>query len=145
MYDWQVDASQLPPAAEPLESYVMVEREDVVEAIGAFVAAYLVQLPEADKLKPEELQVAVKHAFLVTAYRFSKKYKSSFAHKPSKSRPFLAPDRYLAGHRTGHDEQTSMQLSSSGFSHTSHSHHVITAARRAALSLPVVTGSELCA
>ena len=61
----QVHPGEAGPAAEPLDSYVMVDREDVVEAIGAFVAAYLVQLPEAHKLKPEELQVAVKHAFQV--------------------------------------------------------------------------------
>ena len=45
----------------------MVNREDVVDALSTFVAAYLVQLPEADKLRPEELQEAVKHACQVAA------------------------------------------------------------------------------
>lgn len=61
----QVDAETAGPPPEPLDSYVVVSKADVVDAIGTFVAAYLVQLPEAEKLKPEELQMAVKHAFKV--------------------------------------------------------------------------------
>ena len=61
----QVDATAAGPAPEPLDSYVMVEKNDVVEAIGAFVAAYLMELPEAQNLKPEELQKAVAVAFKV--------------------------------------------------------------------------------
>lgn len=53
-------------SAEPLDSYVLVEKEDVLEAIGTFVAAYLVSLPEAQKMKPEELQKAVGRALKVS-------------------------------------------------------------------------------
>ena len=52
-------------AVEPLESYVMVEKEDVLEAIGTFVAAYLAELPQAQNLQPAELQVAIRNAFKV--------------------------------------------------------------------------------
>ena len=64
----QVDADAAGPAPEPLDSYVLVNKDDVVDAIGTFVAAYLVQLPEAEKLKPEELQAAVRQAFQVTPF-----------------------------------------------------------------------------
>ncbi len=50
-------------AGEPLDSYVLVEREDVLEAVGAFIAAYLASLPEAQGLQPAQLQAALKHAF----------------------------------------------------------------------------------
>ena len=51
--------------AEPLESYVLVRKEDVLEAIGAFVAAYLAELPEAQNLQPAQLQAALKTTFKV--------------------------------------------------------------------------------
>jgi hypothetical protein len=51
--------------AEPLESYVLVRKEDVLEAIGAFVAAYLAELPEAQNLQPAQLQAALKATFRV--------------------------------------------------------------------------------
>lgn len=41
----------------------MVEKEDVLEAIGSFVAAYLAELPQAQDLPPAELQLAIKRAF----------------------------------------------------------------------------------
>ena len=53
--------------AEPLDSYVLVRREDVLEAIGAFVAAYLAELPEAQNLQPAQLQAALKTTFKVCA------------------------------------------------------------------------------
>ncbi|KAK9806476.1 hypothetical protein WJX73_001182 [Symbiochloris irregularis] len=56
----EVEADTTP--SEPLDDYVMVSQEDVVDSIGTFVAAYLMQLPEANKMKPEELQVAIKDA-----------------------------------------------------------------------------------
>lgn len=49
--------------AEALDSYVLVGREDVLEAVGAFIAAYLASLPEAQNLQPAQLQSALKQAF----------------------------------------------------------------------------------
>ncbi|KAK9830611.1 hypothetical protein WJX81_005051 [Elliptochloris bilobata] len=48
---------------EALDSYVVVDREDVLEAMGAFIAAYLAALPEAENLQPAQLQSALKQAF----------------------------------------------------------------------------------
>lgn len=61
----QVRTEDAGPPEEPLDSYVMVEKDDVLDAIGTFVAAYLAELPEAQNLQPKELQVAIKHAFKV--------------------------------------------------------------------------------
>jgi hypothetical protein len=52
---------------EPLDSFVVVRKDDVLEAIGAFVAAYLATLPEAQDLKPKELQAALAMALQVAA------------------------------------------------------------------------------
>ena len=52
-------------SAEPLDSYIMVEKEDVLEAIGSFVAAYIAELPQAQNLPPAELQLAITKAFKV--------------------------------------------------------------------------------
>ena len=46
----------------------MVEKDDVMDAISSFVAAYLVQLPEAQHLKPDELQRALGGAITVRTY-----------------------------------------------------------------------------
>ena len=48
---------------EALDSYVVVDREDVLDAMGAFIAAYLASLPEARNLQPAQLQAALKQAF----------------------------------------------------------------------------------
>lgn len=48
-----------------MDSYVVVDRADVVDAIGAFVAAYLATLPEAQHMQPKQLQQALKQAFQV--------------------------------------------------------------------------------
>ena len=53
------------PEAEPLDSYVMVDKADVMDAMATFVAAYLMQLPEAQNLKPDELQKALGGAIAV--------------------------------------------------------------------------------
>ena len=53
------------PEPEPLDSYIMVEKDDVMDAMAAFVAAYLMQLPEAQHLKPDELQRALGGAIAV--------------------------------------------------------------------------------
>ena len=52
-------------SGEPLDSYIMVEKEDVLEAIGSFVAAYIAELPQAQNLPPAELQLAITKAFKV--------------------------------------------------------------------------------
>lgn len=44
---------------EATGDFVVVEREDVVEALAAFIAAYIVSLPEARSLEPRQLQAAV--------------------------------------------------------------------------------------
>lgn len=54
--------------AEPIDSYVVVCKEDVLEAIGAFVAAYLAELPEAQNLQPAQLQAALKTTFKVCPF-----------------------------------------------------------------------------
>lgn len=53
------------PHNEALDSYVIVQKDDVLEAIGTFVAAYLAELPEAQNLPPAQLQAALKTAFKV--------------------------------------------------------------------------------
>jgi hypothetical protein len=43
----------------------VVDKDDVLDAMGSFVAAYLTQLPQAQNLQPAELQKAIKQAFKV--------------------------------------------------------------------------------
>ncbi len=43
----------------------MVEKADVLEAIGQFVAAYLASMPEAQDLQPKQLQAALTQTFKV--------------------------------------------------------------------------------
>ena len=50
---------------EALSDYVVVERSDVLEAIGQFVAAYLATMPEAQHLQPKQLQAALTQTFKV--------------------------------------------------------------------------------
>lgn len=50
---------------EALGSYVLVEKEDVLDAIGTFVAAYLATVPEAQHMKPADLQQALTSTFRV--------------------------------------------------------------------------------
>ncbi len=52
---------------EALGSYVLVEQEDVLDAIGTFVAAYLATVPQAQHMKPAELQQALTSTFRVSA------------------------------------------------------------------------------
>ena len=51
---------------EALGSYVLVEKEDVLDAIGTFIAAYLATVPEAQHMKPDDLQQALTSTFRVT-------------------------------------------------------------------------------
>lgn len=50
-------------SAVDMESYVVVDHRDVLDAIGAFVAAYLATLPEAQHMQPKQLQEALKQTF----------------------------------------------------------------------------------
>lgn len=43
---------------------MVVSKEEVIEAIGSFVAGYIVSVPEAKGMRPEELQAALGVAFL---------------------------------------------------------------------------------
>ena len=49
-----------------LGGYVLVEKQDVLDAIGTFVAAYLATVPEAQNMKPAELQQALSSTFRVS-------------------------------------------------------------------------------
>lgn len=51
---------------EAFGSYVLVEKEDVLDAIGTFVAAYLATVPEAQHMKPADLQQALTSTFRVS-------------------------------------------------------------------------------
>ncbi len=62
---WQVTRADV-PQREELDSYVLVQKDDVLDAIGTFVAAYLAELPEAQNLQPAQLQAALKTAFKVS-------------------------------------------------------------------------------
>ena len=50
---------------EGFGSYVLVEKEDVVDAMGTFIAAYLATVPQAQNLKPADLQQALTTALKV--------------------------------------------------------------------------------
>ena len=47
---------------EPLDSYVLVEREDVIEALAVFIARFVASHPEAANLPPAKLQQALSGA-----------------------------------------------------------------------------------
>lgn len=60
--DWwslQPDGGVSASVPEATGDYVVVERDDVVDALAAFIAAYIVSLPEARQMEPRELQAAV--------------------------------------------------------------------------------------
>lgn len=44
---------------------MIVQREEVIDAMGAFIAAYLANLPEAKKMDPKQLQLALHNALKV--------------------------------------------------------------------------------
>lgn len=50
---------------EALGSYVLVEKEDVLDAVSTFIAAYLATIPEAQHMKPTDLQQALTSTFQV--------------------------------------------------------------------------------
>mmetsp|Transcript_29000 Transcript_29000/g.92593 ORF Transcript_29000/g.92593 Transcript_29000/m.92593 type:complete len:225 (+) Transcript_29000:171-845(+) len=67
---WEVVGKEEDPAAsrvsdspEPLDKYVMVEHEDVVDAIAYFIASYVAAQPQAAKMEPKQLQAALGLAF----------------------------------------------------------------------------------
>ena len=47
---------------ESTGDYVVVEHSDVVDALAAFLAAYIVALPEAQSMEPKQLQRAVQQS-----------------------------------------------------------------------------------
>mmetsp|Transcript_21532 Transcript_21532/g.56157 ORF Transcript_21532/g.56157 Transcript_21532/m.56157 type:complete len:257 (+) Transcript_21532:120-890(+) len=52
-------------SGEPIDQdYVMIEKEDVIEAMSVFIARYVVALPEAQDMEPKVLQRAVSNAFI---------------------------------------------------------------------------------
>lgn len=57
----------VPPCAvsEATGDYVFVEREDVVEALSAFIAAYVASLPDTRGMDPRQMQQAIAIAFQV--------------------------------------------------------------------------------
>ena len=50
-------------AADDEEGYVMVEKEDVIDALAAFIAAYIAAHPRASCMPPEKLQLALGSTF----------------------------------------------------------------------------------
>lgn len=57
---WWQDSDDSLPEEELLGDYVMVEHEDVIQAMAEFLAAYLVSLPETKSMHPAQLQDAVR-------------------------------------------------------------------------------------
>lgn len=55
-----------PAPAEPADDYVMIDQEDAVQSLAYYIAQCLVRCPEAQKLKPEELQTALCTSFKVS-------------------------------------------------------------------------------
>lgn len=50
------------PEPEPLTAYVLVEREDVVEALALFIARFVASHPQAAHLSPDKLRSALSSA-----------------------------------------------------------------------------------
>ena len=48
-----------------MDGYVMIEKKDVLDAIGLFIAEYISTLPEAQNMQPAQLQKALKTSFQV--------------------------------------------------------------------------------
>jgi len=56
--------AMLPESSEISEDWQMVEREDVLDAMAVFIAAFVAQQPQAKHLQPEQLQRALAQAFV---------------------------------------------------------------------------------
>lgn len=61
--DWWEAEGRLADIQEVTGDYIVVEREDVVQALAEFIAAYVMSLPDAQKLEPKEVQKAVAATF----------------------------------------------------------------------------------
>lgn len=60
----QVSATDTSGSTEDIsDNYVMVQKEEVLEAMGTFIAGYIATVPDARDLKPEQLQIALQSAF----------------------------------------------------------------------------------
>lgn len=60
--DWwelRPDGNVTAVVPEATGDYIVVEKEDVVDALSQFIAAYLATLPEAQNLEPRQLQCAI--------------------------------------------------------------------------------------
>ncbi|PRW59956.1 hypothetical protein C2E21_1782 [Chlorella sorokiniana] len=56
---WELKENGELRVSEQTGDYVLVERDDVVKALAAFIAEYIVSLPEANSMEPRQLQKAV--------------------------------------------------------------------------------------
>lgn len=56
---WELKENGELRVSEQTGDYVLVERDDVVKALAAFIAEYIVSLPEANSMDPRQLQKAV--------------------------------------------------------------------------------------
>ncbi|PSC76909.1 hypothetical protein C2E20_0693 [Micractinium conductrix] len=56
---WELKEDGELRVSEQTGDYVFVERDDVVRALAAFIAEYIVSLPEAQHMEPRQLQRAV--------------------------------------------------------------------------------------
>lgn len=59
---WEVDGRPA-DVSEDTGDYIVIEREDVVHALSDFIAAYVMSLPDAQRLEPREVQAAVAATF----------------------------------------------------------------------------------
>lgn len=59
--------SPLPPSASSDESYVMLNRQDAIEAMAYYIALHLSRVPEAQAMDPKQLQEALNGTFKVRA------------------------------------------------------------------------------
>lgn len=58
-WEMQHDGNVVSSLSEATGDYIMIERDDVVEALSSFIAAYIVSLPEARDLDSRQLQRVV--------------------------------------------------------------------------------------
>jgi hypothetical protein len=64
-------------AAAAVGDFVVINKDDAVEAMAYYIAMYISRLPEAQRMGPKELQSALKEAFTVS--------------KPARARTALPP------------------------------------------------------
>ena len=57
------DGGAEPPARERLQEWQLVDQQDVLDAVASFIAAYMLEQPEARGMSPEKLQAALALTF----------------------------------------------------------------------------------